>query len=217
MANGTTFELPDHPRAPFPYRWDGEGYGNPRVVDGSPDLGHDEIHLLIMAGSYSDNSTSHHTPGFLAPDLPVAGSERYVIVRRYTPAADLAVGNLIQVNGTVETPLDPQTGWTQPPGTLVPATTKQSLPMDYRTKWIRFANAGLSTLPWEHVVLANSFVINYQPLGSTTLTQLHSFAHFVVTDDEGADHQYFNTQGVIYDDGNENTDLLRSNLQVEYR
>ena len=216
MANGSSFELPDHPSEPAPLVWDGEGYGSPRVVDGSPDLGHDEIHLLIMAGSYSDNSTSHHQPGFLAPDLPVGSVDRYVFVRRHTPGVDLAVGNLIKINGTDETPLNPQVGWSQPPGTLVPATVKQSLPVDYQTKWIRFANASVPT-PWEHVVQLTSFTIGYKPLGLVNISQGHTFASFVVTDSEGSEHDYFNTQGVVYDDDTETSDLLRSNLKFEYR
>ncbi|MCC7014454.1 MAG: hypothetical protein IT454_17975, partial [Planctomycetes bacterium] len=44
-------------------QWDGEHWGNPRVVDGAPDIGFDERHLLICAGSWSNDSNSHNAAG----------------------------------------------------------------------------------------------------------------------------------------------------------
>jgi len=47
--------------------WDGESYGAPRIIDGAPDIGFDEIHLAVIAGSYANGSLSHNRRGFLNP------------------------------------------------------------------------------------------------------------------------------------------------------
>ena len=44
------------------FDWDGEGFGNPRIVDGAIDVGYDEIDQLTIAGSYGNDTKSHGYP-----------------------------------------------------------------------------------------------------------------------------------------------------------
>ena len=182
-----------------------------RPSGGHPAIARCAIHWLIVAGSFANNSNSHNQPGALNPDLPVGSTTRRFFVRPSIPGIQVTPGNLGRVNGSAEAPIFPQTGWNQHPGTLLSPTTKLSLPIGYQTKWIRFANAGTPT-PWEDVLGGLSAA--YSPFG---LTQSHRWWSFSVVDDEGIEHEYFNTQAVLYSDDTKTTDLLRSNLQVEYR
>ncbi len=227
MSNGHTYSLPTRPGAPDIFEWDGEYYGNPRIVDGSPDIGMDGIHLFTMAGSYAGDSRSHNvtgtTSGFLNPD-PVGGRpDRYVIVRQEAGGYTLSQGvHSVHVNGQKQSPPAPPTvptGWTQPPGTLQFPVVKTSLPADYDTKYIRFTNIGGVPTPWPQALTSGDFVQQYQPLAQATVPQRFDFVLFSEPDNEcvpgPCEHWYFNTQVVIKDDlGNK---LLRSNLQPEYR
>ena len=221
MANGTVFQLPTHSLAPHPFQWDGEGYGNPRIIDGFPDIGHDEIHLLVMTASHSPGSRSHNETGCLNSAAPGGQPKRVMIVRK--EAAGITIGDsppyLVEIHGNHVAPTSNCVGlsaWTQPPATLVPFKTKATLPPDYQNKYIRFTDVSLPTLPWGGTVSFSSTVI-YQPLGGLASNAGLEFLRYELTDDESAagDHWYFANQAEIFDDGG--TDVLRSNLQVEYR
>ena len=60
-TDGTTF-VESNLAVDQAFDWDGEGYGNPRVVGGVIDVGFDEIDGLMIAGSYGSDSKSHGYP-----------------------------------------------------------------------------------------------------------------------------------------------------------
>lgn len=229
MENGTTFEL--HPRPEVSsFVWDGEGYGNPRIVDGDIDVGFDEVHLFSMAGSYGNASNSHNHVGTLNPTAPPGKPERYAFVRRSAGGITLAQGNQIKLHGTQEAPQYPPMGplpaWTLPPGVLATPLENTGLPVDYRTKYISYNNQGNPNppTPFTENLTTSSFVDGWMPLG--LLSPFQQFDFILMTppnsiglkldDDEGIEHAYFNTQALIFN-APAGTQLLRGNLQVEYR
>ena len=221
MANGTVFQLPTHSLAPHPFQWDGEGYGNPRVVDGFPDIGHDEIHLLTMTASFSPYSRSHNETGCLNPSPTNGQPKRVMILSRNAAGVtiDPSLPHLVEIHGNHATPpanCQGLTAWRQPPATLVPSKVKATLPLDYQTKYIRFTDVSLPSLPWGGTV-APSHEESFAPLAGLTGMNPLDFIRFEVLDDEStaSDHWYFANQAEVFDDVG--SDLLRSNLQVEYR
>ncbi len=107
LANGASFA--DSGCAELQtFDWDGEGYGNPRLVNGSPDLGFDEFHMLVMSGTYTPDSICHNrndmtaTPvnGHLHPSVGDSGHDvRFAFV-------DPAFANkTIEIYKTISTPI----------------------------------------------------------------------------------------------------------------
>jgi hypothetical protein len=100
------------------------------------------------------------------------------------------------------------------------------LPVDYRTKYISYNNQGNPNppTPFTENLTSSSFVGQWTPLGS--LSPFQEFEFILMTppnslglkldDDEGSEHAYFNTQALIFN-APAGTQLLRGNLQVEYR
>jgi hypothetical protein len=185
------------------FLWDGEGYGN--------------------------SSNSHNHVGTLNPTAPPGMSERYVCVRSKAGGITLAQGNRIKLHGTQEAPQYPQQGplpaWTLPPGVLATPLDNIGLPVDYRTKYISDHNPGNPTppTPFTENLTTSSFVTLWMPLGALSPSQ---FEFILMTppnslglkldDDEGSEHAYFNTQALIFDTP-AGAQILRGNLQVEYR
>jgi len=203
------------------FKWDGERWGNPRVVDGAPDVGFDERHLVIEAGNWASDTNSHNVPGFMTP-FGVGQSTRYFILPRQTPTVIVNTANRwLQLFQTSVDPPDPSSGdgWIAPPGALLTPPSLAALPASYRTKYVSFATA--STAP---ISLAGAFV-SWSPFGNPAV----GTSEFVLrswVDDECSGspckHSYFNLQGVIYDNPDPNglgtgTELLRANMQGEYR
>ena len=226
MENGTVFELSNRPEL-SPLTWDGEHFGNPRVVDGAVDIGFDEVHLFTMAGSYGNNSSSHNnnpTSNSLNKSAPPGKPERYVFVRGSAGGIDLVQGNQIKLHGTLEVPVFPPPAWDVPPATLSTPLVGSGYPAGYETKYISFNNQGTPAppTPFTENLTQSSFILGWDPLGAGT-----NFFEFVLmtppnslgqnlNDDEGTSHAYFNTQALILSAPN-GTKLLRGNLQVEYR
>jgi len=123
------------------FNWDGEEFGNPRVVNGAPDIGFDETHLLIVAGSHGNDSLSHNlinTPALLNAKAPPGITKRYFIL----PIQ--AVNGSATMNARIRTPVAPVSAWTTPPGVISPLGFNQNLPPDFQTQYISFNNPGCS-------------------------------------------------------------------------
>jgi hypothetical protein len=70
-------------------RWDGEGWGNVRVHGANgveADIGFDEVHLGVMAGSYANGSNSHNHTTHLNPSATASQSERRILLPIAQPA-----------------------------------------------------------------------------------------------------------------------------------
>lgn len=200
---------------------DGEHWGNPRVVDGAPDIGFDERHLLICAGSWSNDSNSHNAAGFMHPVAAGGGSTRFLILPRNVTTS----GGTIQVFGANRTLVVHQAsltptgqsagnGWINPPVSLNPPPAS-GLPLGYRSKYVAF---GGPPAPWSFNLM-NVGTTTYLPLGASTPAVVIFVLHALV-DDECSQlpctHDYFNMQGVLQETSS-GTALLRSNMQGEYR
>ena len=147
--------------------WDAEVYGNPRMVNGRPDLGADETHAYIAAGSYGNDSVSHNLPATnLAPNAASGQSMRRLLL------FGAASQNLVVINGKAVVPVGPTTAhpaWTQPPGTLTPPTVRGSLPQDLRTAWITFNNPAPVPTPWQNGTMPA--MVTYVPPWINVLNQ----------------------------------------------
>jgi hypothetical protein len=90
-----------------------------------------------------------------------------------------------------------------------------SVPPYYRTKYVSFA-----TTPWAALSLSGP-VQSWQPLGPMSGLPVLSFILTGQVDDECSAgpcvHTYFNLQGVVVDSPTATSELLRGNMQGEYR
>jgi hypothetical protein len=96
---------------------DTESYGNRRVEDNAPDIGADEVGLMIMAGSHANDSISHNlAASTLFPSAPNSGTS----LRRFfvKPQSGITL-SLSAINGTY-LPATSTNGWNLPPGVLAP-------------------------------------------------------------------------------------------------
>ncbi|MCC7013040.1 MAG: hypothetical protein IT454_10800 [Planctomycetes bacterium] len=228
MANGAVFDFSANIPEANPFDFDGEGHGNPRLVEFGVDLGFDEVHLFTISGSYSNGSTSHHTPGSLDPDLDDSvGFRRWVILPQNTSAMSIGAGQHVIVHGKMApAPAAGSTpaGWYRPPGTLYrPVVDLQNLPEHYRTRYIAFndsAPPGVSLpTPWVHTIAPADLVPywpTWVPVGSSSCL----LVAFAIDDNEclggSCAHWYFNSEAAIRTDL-QGVDLLWSNLQAEIR
>lgn len=199
------------------FKWDGEHWGNPRVVDGAPDIGFDERGLLIQVGNWANRSNSHNQPGFMHP-TGVGATTRWFILPTSAGGVSLNTANrYLRLHDTTITPTGGGAGdgWIQPPGALATPPSLGTLPLGYRTKYVSFASQVTAD-----VVLGNSANFTWQPLAGASLQTL-SFMAVDLLDDECAvapcTHDYFNLQGLIVESQGGSTELLRSNMQGEYR
>ncbi len=209
MANGTVFDLKPI-RDVDPFEWEGEHYGNPRVVNGSPDIGFDEVHFLTMAGSYGNDSNSHNVPNAqLNPDAAPGQPVRYLIAPRVAGGVAMAGGDRMRLHYK-RAPVS-STAWNQPPATLPRSVWNPSLSIDYDWKYVGFGP--LAPRIWIYSGIPTSYLRPF----SNPASQI-SFALFTYSDDECAagpcDEEYFASQFVLE---RSHTDLLWSNLQAEYR
>ncbi|MEM7205063.1 MAG: hypothetical protein AAF628_32715 [Planctomycetota bacterium] len=215
-ANGTTYlDLACAELSSF--QWDGEGYGNPRIVGGEVDLGFDEVHLAAMAGGYANEDASHNLPPgpLLHPSVTSTGGRgRYVILPPSVPDGTPLV--VLGTNRTVNlTPAGQIRGWTRQPGTTGP-TLQPGLPADFRTAYLNLQNPDAPT-PWTGAVSLRTTVNPVQPSILHVYGLLVRPNGFPISDNEGlgAPGTYFNTQTLVLDArGNP---LQVSNLQSEYR
>jgi hypothetical protein len=209
--------LVDFPEECPLFKWDGEHWGNPRVMEGEPDIGFDERGLMIQAGNWANRSNSHNSPGFMQP-TGIGATRRWFILP--TTAGGVALNTssrYLRLHDTTVTPVGTSAGdgWIHPPGALASPPSLGSLPQDFRTKYISFASQAAPD-----ITLGSSASFSWQPLANAT-TQSLSFMVVDLVDDECSAspcaHDYYNLQCLIVDSPGGSTQLLRSNMQGEYR
>ncbi len=209
------------PEELYLFAWDGEHWGNARVMDGAPDIGFDERGLLIQAGNWANDSNSHNEPGFMHP-TGVGASQRWFLLPRIAAGVDLyATGRFLRLHEAEVLPPAPSAGdgWVQPPGSQSPPTNLATLPAGYRTKYITYASN-----PWVAIDLRNlATPWSWEPLGGqiSNPSQLLDFLLCGKDDLEcggpSCVHSYFNLQGLIVEGATSTQALLRSNMIGEYR
>lgn len=143
---------------------------------------------------------------------PTVPSGRTTRLRASTPAI-----RCVRLYETLQKPVEPGTGdrCVFPPGALAVPPRAGGLPFGYRTKYISFANTATAD------ILLTGTAVSWVPLGPAAQQPQLSFALVSLFDDEcgGATcaHEYYNLQGSVVELGSSATELLRSNLQAEYR
>ena len=200
-------------------RWDGEHWGNPRVVDGLPDIGFDERHLFVCAGDGSNDSNSHNQPGFLHPGIGTGVPRRYFILPDTAGGVALNIPNRsLRVYQSILVPASPPAtgnGWINPPLSIDRPPQHGALPVDFRTKYIAFQQA----LTWPDLTLGLGAPGSYLPLNVGMIPAV-TFRLVWQDDDEctppPCTDSYFNMQGVVLETSSSSV-LLRSNMQGEYR
>jgi hypothetical protein len=197
------------------FRWDGESYGNPRVVGGLVDIGMDETHFIVMAGDWSNQDASHHLPPtLLNPNVTTSGQGiRLVLLPASQSGATLRV-DAAPGRPVLTIPGGQLPGWTRQPGTIAP-TVIGGLPTDLDTLYIALSAPGLVT--WTTLVAGLTAT-------NPVTAQVHAFGLALdvatglpIDDTETAPSGgiFFNVQGSVRDaSGNV---LAWSNLQSEYR
>lgn len=185
--------------------------------DGAPDMGSDELGLVIQAGNWANGSNSHNKPGFMHP-TGTGAPTRYFILPRNAGGVALDSGSrYLRLHDTIVTPVGTSTGngWIQPPGALANPPKLASLPLGYRTKYVSFASTATADLA------LGSQVTTWAPLANLTGQVPLRFMVLSLLDDECStgtcSHDYYNLQGVIVDSPSSTTEVLRGNMQGEYR
>ncbi len=204
----------------FLFAWDGEHWGNGRVMDGAPDIGFDERGLLIQAGNWANDSTSHNQSGFMhPPGLSGGKPDRYFILPEIAGGLSLtASGRHLRLQDANVAPPAPSAGdgWIHPPGSEAYPTNLAALPVGYRTKYINYASTA-----WQTLLLTGTSIPPWPPLANVPNQLPLQFIRLLVPDDECpggvCSHTYFNLQGLIVDGGTSTQALLRSNMIGEYR
>jgi len=203
------------------FDWDAEGYGNPRIVGSAIDIGCDELHMLIMGGSYANDSTAHNVN--LMPKAHLHPSAVDGVATRQLITLRLFAGQAMQINGTMNSPASQPPRlpmWIQPPVTLLPSTVDAGAVPGYRVRYVSQSNPAPAPTPWAFP----SMGLTTWALGASmgmpgTAPQVHTFIRVSLPDDEcpqtACSHSYFNTQALV-DFGTPGARYL-SNLQVEFR
>ena len=195
-------------------RWDGEGWGNVRVHGENVDIGFDEFHLGVMAGSYANGSSSHNHTTFLNPSAAASQAERRVLLPT-TTAGTTVLNATLRVKAAerqVALPIPPWTmpAWSAQPPLLASPLVNGQLPAGFQTAYINFAEERWAvTVDFSMQAQAPAVPILGYPGWTVVLVEIPS-------DDEGANYtSHFNTQFVL--DGGAFPTELRGNLQPEYR
>ena len=202
------------------FDWDHEGYGNPRVVGSSVDIGFDEFQMFIMSGSYANDSNSHNVSGFLNPTPEPGRPQRTMIIAPLTGGATQVLVH--GANANVIAPPPSPAAWTIPP--LTTRVINSNLPVGFQTRWISFRDdpATGTPTPWNstNAALFWTSQVTY-PLPWTT--QVVVFARLIVPGDNEPSGSptnptaYFGTQAVIHAGQPDTHPYQWSNLQYEYR
>jgi hypothetical protein len=207
-----------------PFSLDHEGWGNPRVVNGDPDIGWDEAHGFLNVESWGNQSISHNLPTPLDPTAPIGSSSRLFLFDWVLYSDGMGGPGNVTIYGTVVEKdysgppgSPPPLAWTTtPPGTLTPAILKPSSPLDYQLKYVSSASNCPAPTAWS----VTADVVPYQ-IPWNLAGQSFVFRRASVSDDETATppgclnpaspSHYFAFQAK----GNETR--AWSNMQFEYR
>lgn len=217
FQNGAVFT--DHHHELLSLRqWDGEGWGNVRVHGANgfeSDIGFDEVHLGVMAGSYANGSNSHNRTTFLNPSATASQSERRILLP-ITAAGSTVIGSTLRVKAAerqIALPIPPWTmpAWSAQPPLLASPLVNGSLPVGYQTAYINFAAERWTVGVTVGMVLSSAPAVPIPGYTKWSLVQVD-----LPSDDEGANYtSHFNSQFVL--DGGAFATELRGNLQPEYR
>lgn len=200
--------------------WDHESYGSPRIIDETPDIGFDEIHLAVIAGSYVNGSLSHNWRSFLNPF--VYDDEQAVRFAILPLAADsgqqVLDSRTLKFVGNEKVPSNPPSNgsaWTKPPGSLTTPIVQAGSPADYNQIFTARGNP----LPWMQsftAVLGTPNLATWPSWQGAPGQQLFDF--YLVSlgaDDEGAGvTSWLNIQPYVYKSG---FPVLWGNMQPEFR
>lgn len=219
--NGTRFNeaLCDELRL---FDLDGEGWGNPRVVGGEVDVGFDEVHGLIMAGNWSNDSISHNLTTPLSVSAQQGSASRTLVVPPLFAGVTLSISATQRQSFPILFPLP---GWSTPPAALSSLIVDPTLnDPDFRTRFINLSGPLVSGIP--PTVLVSMLPTPYSPLSGAT-PQLLQFAATTFVDVEPPlssgpfagqiPARYLNIQGVFSDDFFSTHWTRWTNLQFEYR
>jgi hypothetical protein len=196
-------------------QWDGEGWGNVRQHGEHVDIGFDEFHLGVMAGSYANGSNSHNKTTHLNPSAAASQAERRILLPT-TATGTTLLGATLRVKATerqVALPIPPWTmpAWSQPPVTLAAPLINGQLPAGYQAAYINFSQERWTVALDIGMVLTNAPAVQVPGTPAWSVVQVE-----LPPDDEGANYTaHFNTQFVL--DGGLLATELRGNLQPEYR
>jgi hypothetical protein len=227
---GSSPNLPNHPTAPYvfiaendtayaepfcsefwSFDWDGEGFGNRRRVR-EVDIGFDEVHLTLSAGTWANDSASHHNPDLVIDPntTTISGARRFMVF----PSFAAASGNTLTVHSTNQAylyggsipPCGPSiVAWEWPHGTIGPIGYGD-LAVGYQWQYIPFTDPDGLT-PWNAAV---------SPLNLTNPANslVYPVGVYVRVDQEGTGPAtYFNPQCAVTVGGL----TYYGNLQAEYR
>jgi hypothetical protein len=198
-SNGTTYFEPSCAELSS-FQYDGEGYGNPRIV-GDVDIGFDECHMMVMAGTWANVSNSHNLPDLgIDPNLGTGTGRRIILLSRQL------VGDQVTIHGTKVA--YSTTPWIVQPGVLDPPTINLGLPAFYRSQYISFLNDPPTnpTMPWTGVIALSTLV---NPVSGLS----YGVGYRIVVDNETGPGTFFNTQAVVVSGGTTHF----GNVQSEYR
>jgi hypothetical protein len=206
------------------FDYDMEYFGNPRIAGSHADIGFDEFHSLIVAGSYSNDDASHNrTHGPLTAAASGPSAERWLIVApMFANATALISANGANVvpgsnpcTSTWISPAAAHDAWLVPVGALNPPYAATS-PAGYATRFIDF-NTPFPPTPWNGNISA-VITTDLNPISGVAL----SYCLFditpvggvlIVKDIEGNADQHFELQGLIQLAGQG----YYTNAQCEYR
>ncbi len=229
-AGGNTYNF-IHSESPCAFLafadWDGEHYGNPRIVDGRPDLGFDEIQLGVMCGNFANHSHSHNVRGFLNPIVENEQLQRFMLlpekVKPNQPdeIALLNKGLRLDDRNQIVPPQPPlpRRAWTNPPGSLSQPTQVVGAEAGYNLLYTE------ATPPfpwsWPGTLLDTQKRVqwpNYQGVpGNQTLLMFFFFRVSLFADDETLAGPNFtawvNSQPRVLGAGQ----ILVGNMQAEFR
>ncbi|MBI4884927.1 MAG: hypothetical protein HY826_12825 [Actinobacteria bacterium] len=207
---------------------DGDGWGNRRVVGGNAswigvDVGFDEVHSFVMAGSYGNDSFSHNQPTFLNPVAKAGRDLRMVIVpASFVGGAQPVDVKVYATQWPIPLPIPTMPGWSQPPRTLGLPVADSSKPVEYNLRYITFtppAQQQVSVPMWSFGSPQGLTAFYFpEPTAATGQAPLTFIPIPQVDAETTAQHPqftgYFNSQVEI-----QATDGLGrwSNLQWEYR
>ncbi len=132
---------------------DGEGYGNPHPGRDPIDIGFDEYQMLIVAGSWTNDSIVHNDNTFPSAILQPSAVSSGVSQRHLIPHERYA-GYPLTVHGTLNPTSSGGPGWVQPIGTLTNPVIDPTAGFEHRRRYISYTSdpvpppATNPTMPW---------------------------------------------------------------------
>ncbi len=201
--------------------WDGESFGSPRIIDGNPDIGFDEAHLVVVAGSYANHCFSHNRAAYLNPFVEDEQDDRFVLLPvTAVGGSHFLDGRRVAFRSNERIPPNPPDNgpaWTTPPGSLAQPTTQVGSPAGYDLLFTSTGNQ-LPFLQSFSTTLGTANKITWQNWQGAPGMQTFDFYRVQLpADDEGAGFaSWVNIQPFVFQPGG-GVPVLWGNMQPEYR